>query len=365
MALSKRLCFKCLNEGHFKDRCPKVTFKCQVQGHNTLLHPDPNEQVERANATNISFHGSPWNTTGGNQQNSAPTSQLSGTQRISQEQQSASGASMTAGTGAGERRICLGVLPVKVKAKGGTRIVETYALLDSGSEVTLCKEQLFSELGTQGSKCSYELQGVTGSSKVEGHVVDVVVMSVDGKVSEELLNVRTVEQIPVAVSCIPRKEDISNWSHLRDINLRQLSQSDVGLIIGLKEKPTLFIPLECRSGGSGEPVAVRYSLGWTVMGPLSGVRDSEHCSVNFVGLGNKEFYTDEPVEEFEVQCLDGGDGVDKQRVMNEAREMRASEAVDGKLLCEDSLTKREIEDEILQEQLEKLWKTDFRDSVVS
>ena len=197
MALSKRLCFKCLNGGHFKDRCPKETLKCQVQGcvedHNTLFHPDPNEQVERTSATNISFRGSPWNTRDGLQQNSTPTSQLSGAQRMSQEQQSASGASMTAVTGAGERCICLGVLPVK--AKGGTRIVETYALLDSGSEVTLCKEQLFSELGTRGSKCSNELQGVTGSRKVEGHVVDVVVMSVDGKVSEELLSVRTVDQL--------------------------------------------------------------------------------------------------------------------------------------------------------------------------
>lgn len=272
---------------------------------------------------------------------------------------------MTAATGAGERRVCLGVLPVKVKARGETRVVESYALLDSGSEVTLCKEQLFSELGTPSSNCSYELQGVTGSRKVEGQVVDVVVMSVDGKVSEEILNVRTVEQMPVVVSCIPWKKDISNWSHLRDIDLQQLSQSDVGLIINLKEKLILFIPLECRSGGSGEPVAVRYSLGWTVMGPLSGVMDNEHCSVNFVGLGNKEFYLDKPVEEFEVQRLDGRDCVDKQRVMNEAEELRASEAVYGKLPCEDSVTKRQIEDEILQEQLEKLWKTDFRDSVVS
>lgn len=92
-----------------------------------------------------------------------------------------------------------------------------------------------------------------------------------------------------------------NWSHLRDIDLPESSESDVGLIIGLKEKPTLFVPLECRSGGSGGPVAVRYPLVWTVMGPLSGVRDSEHCSVNFVRLGNKVFYVDEPVEELEVQ----------------------------------------------------------------
>ena len=52
-----------------------------------------------------------------------------------------------------------------------------------------------------------------------------------------------------------------NWSHLRDIDSPELNESDVGLIIGLKEKPTLFVPLECRSGGNGEPVAVRYSLG--------------------------------------------------------------------------------------------------------
>lgn len=90
--------------------------------------------------------------------------------------------------------------------------------------------------------------------------------------------------------------------------MQQLSQSDVGLIIGLKEKPALFIPLECRSGKDGEPVAVRYSLGWTVMGPLSDVLDSNHCSVNFVRLGKKEFYVDEPVEGFELHRLDGEDG---------------------------------------------------------
>ena len=60
--------------------------------------------------------------------------------------------------------------------------METCALLDSGSEVTLCKEQLFSELGTRGSKCNYELQGVTGSRKVEGLIARVVEMSVDGKI---------------------------------------------------------------------------------------------------------------------------------------------------------------------------------------
>ena len=182
--LNKRLCFKCLGGGHFKDLCPKETFKCQVQGcvedHNTLLHPTPSTLEENRQQTN------------------AAMAYTSATHRTNQDGQSGGRASITVATGAGERRVCLGVLPVKVRAKGGGRVVETYALLDSGSEVTLCKEQLSLELGSWGLKRDYELQGVMGTRKVEGHVIDIVVMSMDNKVSEELTNVRTVEQIPVS-----------------------------------------------------------------------------------------------------------------------------------------------------------------------
>ena len=86
--------------------------------------------------------------------------------------------------------------------------------------------------------------------------------------------------------------DILGWSHLRDIELSESSESDVGLIIGLKEKPTLFVPLECKCGGDNEPVAVRYSLGWTVIGPLSEMKPDEHCSVNFVSVKKKEIYVE-------------------------------------------------------------------------
>ena len=68
------------------------------------------------------------------------------------------------------------------------------------------------------------------------------------------------------------------------------SDSDAGLKIGLEGKPTLFVPLGCRSGGGNEPAAVRSSLGRTIMGPLSGTRADERGSVNFIGLGSKEFF---------------------------------------------------------------------------
>ena len=42
--------------------------------------------------------------------------------------------------------MCLGIMSVKVQGKGGDRMVETYALLDNGSEVTLCHERLAKDL---------------------------------------------------------------------------------------------------------------------------------------------------------------------------------------------------------------------------
>ena len=54
------------------------------------------------------------------------------------------------------------------------------------------------------------------------------------------------------------------------------------LLIGLKKNPGLFLPLECTSGVHNEPIAIRYSLGWTVMGPMEDQKRDCSCSVNFV-----------------------------------------------------------------------------------
>jgi len=54
--------------------------------------------------------------------------------------------------------------------------------------VTFLQRVTFCELGLWGKSRDYELQGVKEARKVEEHVIDIVVMSMD-KVSEELLNV--------------------------------------------------------------------------------------------------------------------------------------------------------------------------------
>ena len=105
--------------------------------------------------------------------------------------------------------------------------------------------------------------------------------------SVELSNVRTVKHMPISRDCIAKKGELTRWSHLCDIELQELEVGEVMLVIGLKEKPNLFLPLKYKAGGEDEPVAVRYSLGWTVIAPV-GERKPELFSK--FHSHNREFY---------------------------------------------------------------------------
>lgn len=357
------LCIKCLQAGHLARSCPKTYFKCQVDGcnkeHNTLLHPPPADpSALSVNQGTLSQEGMESNV----------STDSSG---VASER-----AAVTAATGAGER-VCLSVVPVKVLSKGGSlEPVETYALLDSGSEVTLCHEILQEKLGASGMKFNFTLSGMTGSTRVESEQIDLVVMSMDESVSVELSNVRTVKDMPISENCIAKRKDLENWPHLCDIELQQLDVGGVMLVIGLKEKPNLFLPMECRVGRDGEPVAVRYSLGWTVIGPVGGGDYTADRSANFLRL-----------VENSVNCTSGLDL--KDRVSHDGSRVdiafpegtdngdRGIRIVPGEIYAESVCAIKETgnrslmdeidsqaQDEQLNRQLERLWKTDFENCEV-
>ena len=343
MVTEKALCFKCLGAGHHARTCLKKHFRCQIQAcgkeHHTLLHAQQ--------------------TTKSKQENQDSTEIKPGTkegQVVGENSNSKGGGNnVSAAAGAGDSRVCLGVIPVRIGTKGGKRKFETYALMDSGSEVTLCHEELSTKLEICGEKLNFTLTGMTGSQKVESQVVDIVVESMDGSTSVALENIRTVRNILISEGCIPRREDLENWHYFENVDLHEAESREVMLIIGVKENPQLFLPLDYRVGGQNERVAVRYSLGWTIMGPVGGGEESERCNVNLLQTvatsnrtwqGNREGTT----------RLNGVDVKDPGRVDDEMLEqVIALEDRDGRL----------DEDGLLKRQLERLWKTDFGDSVVS
>ena len=151
-------------------------------------------------------------------------------------------------------------------------------------------------------------------------------------------------------------------------------ETEVLLLIGLKEKPSLFLPLEFKAGGIDEPIAIRYSLGWTVIGPMGECKEDEHCSVNFLQgthdmnldsyLLNENFSTKEIGEtevKLETTIRSESVGSEMHRAPIEKLEQQA---VVNPPLSKEEHVECDIDDETLQQQLERLWKADFGDSVV-
>ena len=370
------LCNKCLEKGHISKESLKVNFKCRRFGcggnHYTLMHR-PTARIAR----DIS--------SGSSQRDNGSQSGNDGTSVATEEQllRVSSGSRDDTGTGngngiavaateAGETRVCLGIVPVKVRGKNNNQIVETYALLDNGSEVTLCHEQLVVKLELDRERLSFTLTGITGSTQMESYVVNLTVMSMDEPIVVELPCVRTVAQMPISRSCIPRKGDLSRWPHLQGIDIPVVRDTEVLLLIGLKEKPSLFLPLEFKVGGLDEPIAIRYSLGWTVMGPMGERKKDEHYSVNFLQsthdisldscLLNEKFPTEKIGQaELKLETAMRSESIGNGMYREPIAKLEQQAVVNLPLSKEEQV---EYDNETLQRQVERLWKTDFGDSVV-
>ena len=158
--------------------------------------------------------------------------------------------------------------------------------MDNGSEVTLCHERLVRKLGLLGDKINYTLTGMTGSSEIEGQMVDITVKSIDEAFIVEIPKVKTVNQMPISPSCVAKQEDLNRWPHLRGLEMPDLDNAEVMLLIGVTECPNLFVPLDYKTGGAGDPIAIKYSLGWAAMGPMGEQKEDSSCNVNLTNLKN-------------------------------------------------------------------------------
>ena len=259
-----QLCHNCFKYGHIAVGC-LARSTCEVQGckrrHHTLLHPPPSQQSVE-NRTRVSVE--------------------QGTQ-VSNGTLLSSGQTNSTSTGGG--KVCLRVVPVKVRSRDADKVVETYALLDSGSDISLCDKTLARELGVRGQEKTFFLttQEREDSPRV-GREISLTVESLDGTDKVEVKRLWTVDRLNASRRSIPSEQDTRQWPHLEDIKLQSISEKEVRLIVGTNA-PEAFWVLEERRGNRGEPYAIRTPLGWTLMGPVGRIDCQErHLNVNFVRL---------------------------------------------------------------------------------
>ena len=255
-----QLCHNCFQYGHIARGC-LAKGACRVDGckrrHHTLPHPP---YLQRSNV---------------NQTNEENVTQSTQILKASQEVQAAQAASLPPTQGgqsnttlAGSGKVCLRIVPVKVRSRDSNKELLTYALLDNGSDVSLCAEGLAAQLGIQGEQRTFYLttQERQDSPKL-GQEISLTVEAIDGSDKLEIQRLWTVEKVNASSQSLPTYQDIRKWPHLQDINLPSIDETKVDLIIGCNVSEA-FWALEERRGNKGDPYAIRSLLGWTLIGPM-------------------------------------------------------------------------------------------------
>jgi hypothetical protein len=155
---------------------------------------------------------------------------------------------------------------VEIAVSNGSNRIVTKALLDSGSDRTYCKSSLTDMLQLQGHTKSIEMSTMHGVRQVNICEVNLSVSSLFDDETLELRGVYSTHQFPCLQGSVATRRDIENWSHLADLPVTDTQ--DVLMLIGQDNPEAFQIKEEVRFGNGHEPYAIRYSLGWTISGPV-------------------------------------------------------------------------------------------------
>ncbi len=263
----KKLRNNCLLPGHFVRACTKPSF-CKVPEctgkHSTFLHP-------RNNAENLSKKTDHENKEAPKEPEDESRSANTAFVRMSVKSNVSTRSTSTT---------ALAIVPVRVKAKCGSTIVETYAFLDSGSNTSFCTETLLKQLKISGSATNLSLTTIQGENvPVQCSLVSLEVSDLNATNHVDLPAVYSRPSLPISPDAIGKEEDVHRWPHLKGLSLPEID-SEIGLLIG-SDVPEALQPIEVRPSENGGPFATRTVFGWVLNGPL-GRNKSKIATANFV-----------------------------------------------------------------------------------
>ena len=201
--MKQRLCFSCLRGGHQSRGCYKKKPCSHCNGrHASPMHSDSSEDKHE--------QPTPEN-----------ASQQPARAREKEDQnrflQGANQKSLLSDQSKGVERVCnltttvgpataLPIVPVKVRAQGSPFCIETYALLDTGSNSTFCSNMLLDRLGVKGKHLKLKLTTMGTAEEVDSVVAsDLVVSDLDENVVVPLREVYSRPTTPVSKDEVPKQ----------------------------------------------------------------------------------------------------------------------------------------------------------------
>ena len=112
--------------------------------------------------------------------------------------------------------VYLRILPVKVTA--GSKTVTTLALLDDGSQTTLCSTGLLKRLNAETKPSEINIVTIMGqSNKIKSSTANLLVSSIEGNDTIELNEVKSLHKLPIGTDAAAHLDTQHDWKHLNDI----------------------------------------------------------------------------------------------------------------------------------------------------
>lgn len=147
-----------------------------------------------------------------------------------------------------------------------TRVIETAALLDTGSTRTFCSAQLFDELGLTPTPRSLRVNTLNHADEtIQSAVGTLTVCGLEEKRTPFVI--REAFSMPrphLGDMPVTTQTQASSYPHLRSLPLPERSPLVIHLLLGV-DNPQLFKPCSLAFGGDTEPFAIDTRLGWIVL----------------------------------------------------------------------------------------------------
>nr|XP_053614896.1 uncharacterized protein LOC128677804 [Plodia interpunctella] len=249
-ARKNKLCFRCLGKRTWNHRCKGK--KCEAQGceyyHHKLLHDDAAQPMKSDNGVAAPRQRTQSNRAGG---------QATVFESCSNATTAAAGALRSVQT-------YLKVLPVQLSGPHGE--IDTYALLDDGSTITLLTSSLADKIGVAGPAAPFVIEAIAGAH-IDAVSSQRVKFSIKGKYTNNKINIeaRTIDSLNISPQSVPT-EALAHCEHLQDISDQLVYATAEPLILIGQDNWSLLIASEVRRGKLEQPVASHTPLGWVLHG---------------------------------------------------------------------------------------------------
>ena len=280
----RRLCFNCLSDAHNVKLCKSKNHcfidGCKKRHHTSLHHGLLKKAPDKKSDSKDQIKGQPDKSV---ETNKAKAQSSSAKQDLLAPKTNSDSPNLKDGkpdklkktiTGLVKSRshVFLQVVPVRIKNHRGDWI-DTFAMLDTGSQCTLVTKSLCKQLNLQGRKTKINFGTIRDNTIMQTELVDLTIAAVDGTYSTKVKNVYSLDDsnFNVPGQEVPITEDKS-WDYIRDLNIQDIDSSQVQILIGA-DVPDVLISHDYRTAKTGYPYAAKTQLGWTLLGVYDGSSD--------------------------------------------------------------------------------------------